>query len=146
VYLISVLIGMLIGWGYAMPWWEALGAAGYLPVPPAIDTPANQNDLALVLMSEASIGNDVERKSVGWTVVNRMTRNNSVSVRAVWDAYAHQQAPGRLIAGLAVDILQGRVPDPTNGCTHFYSPISMPNEDASGADLPAYDIGGGLEQ
>ncbi len=111
-----------------------------------IDTAQNSDDLALVLMSEASIGNATERESVGWTVINRMIRNQTLSVQAVWAAYAHDQIPARLIIDLAIDLLRGRPPDPTDGCTHFYSPRTMPKVGAAPAELGGMDTKGGLEQ
>jgi hypothetical protein len=115
-------------------------------VPPGIDTSQNSNDLALVLMSEASIGNAIERESVGWTVINRMIRNQTLSVQAVWAAYAHDQIPAQLIINLAIGLLRGDIPDPTDGCTHFYSPRTMPKESAGPEELRGMDTGGGLEQ
>lgn len=105
---------------------------------------AEQNvvDLAWVIMSEASVGNAVERLSVASTVVNRMTKSGSSSVRAVWRAYSHAQQPVSAITALARDVLGGQLVDPTNGCTHYYSPRSMPVE---GRPVSGFDVTGGLE-
>lgn len=111
--------------------------------PPPSLLPANIADLAKIIMSEASVGNEVERRSVGFTVINRMKRNHKTKVKSVWGAYAHNQAPTQSIKKLAEDILKGSVSDPTQGCTHYYSPRSMPKE---GDDVTGFDIGGGLEQ
>ena len=121
------------------------GQASTLAAAP-LATPQNIDDLAALIMSEASVGNDTERRAVGLTVLNRMRRNGTNSVRGVWRAYAHAQAPTPEIRELAQDLLQGHVVDPTNGATHYYSPRSMPNENASAATLANYDVGGGLEQ
>ena len=93
-------------------------------------------------MSEASIGNDPERASVGFTVVNRLKMFGKTAVDQVWSAYAHNQAPTAELVALARQWLAGQRVDITKGATHFYSPRSMPKEgDATGG----FDVGGGLE-
>jgi hypothetical protein len=104
---------------------------------------SNQADLAALIMSEASVGNEAERTAVGFTVINRMRRNRRDSVCEVWRAYAHGQQPTAAIVELAGRILKDSSADPTDGCTHYYSPLSMPKE---GDDVQGYDVAGGLEQ
>ena len=100
----------------------------------ATSTLATQDNVTMLaktplIMSEASIGNDAERTAVGWTVRNRMARNNTTRVADVASAYAHNQAPTQQILALALSILQSATSlDPTNGATHFYSPRTMPKE------------------
>ena len=106
-------------------------------------TTDNINRLARVLQSESSVGNDNERTAVGWTVLNRMSRNNTNSVSDVDHAYSRNQAPTQTMRDLAGRLLRGEIPDPTNGATHYYSPRTMPQE---GGDTTRYDVGGGLEQ
>jgi hypothetical protein len=103
----------------------------------------NVTDLATVLMSEASIGNDAERASVGFTVVNRMQDGGITAVNQVWNAYAHNQSPTAPLIALAQQLLSGQRTDITQGSTHFYSPRSMPQE---GQSTSGFDVGGGLEQ
>ncbi len=108
-------------------------------------TPSNVEDLAQILMSEASphVANDAERIAVGYTVVNRMQQTGKHAVRDVWDAYAHQASPSDDLRTLATKVLRQDVPDPTLGATHFYSPCSMPK---AGEPVLGFDISGGLEQ
>lgn len=107
---------------------------------------ATQNNIdrfARILQSEASVGNDNERNAVGWTVLNRMSRNNTNSVSDVETAYSRNQEPTPTMHRLAERLLRNEIPDPTNGATHYYSPRTMPQE---GADTTGFDVGGGLEQ
>lgn len=108
----------------------------------ARNTPQNVEDLATVLTSEASVGNDVERRAVGSTVVNRMIRRGKAQVRDVWSAYAHNQAPTAALRVLAQSILDLTVRDNTQGCEFYYSPRSMPKE---GESTVGFSVGGGLE-
>lgn len=101
------------------------------------------NNLARVIMSEAGIYNQVEQTAVGYTLVNRMTRNHTKSVSAAWHGYTHAQSPSASVLGLAKKILSGAIADPTSGATHFYSPQIMP---AAGDKTRGYDVTGGLEQ
>jgi len=109
----------------------------------ALDTKDNINDLARIIMSEASTGNYAERPSVGFTVLNRMRRNGTARVRDVSTGYAHNQAATPDAVFLATSILKNQFADPTNGATHFYSPGHMPKEKENTA---GFDVGGGLEQ
>lgn len=103
---------------------------------------SNTQDLATVIMSEASIGNNDERTAVGSCVRTRMNRKPTDVVRDVWDAFAHNQAPTPEIVTLAGQLLDGTVVDNAHGATHFYSPRSMPKE---GGSTTGYDVAGGLE-
>jgi hypothetical protein len=100
-------------------------------------------DLAKIIMSEASIGNQTERTIVAQTVLNRMKRNNKEKVKDVWNAYAHNQSPTSEIKGLSRRIFMKEINDISEGATHFYSPRSMPKE---GESTTGHDVGGGLEQ
>jgi hypothetical protein len=102
----------------------------------------NVMNLATLLMSEASIGNDTERAAVGFTVLNRMTNGNRTNVDQVWNAYAHNQSPTSPLIALARQLLGGLRTDITEGSTHFYSPRSMPKE---GQSTGGFDVAGGLE-
>ena len=112
------------------------------PLPAAAAAEQNVLDLATVIMSEASVGTAAERLSVAFTVVNRMLRANVSAVRDVWRAYSHAQQPVPSIVTLARDTLGGQHADPTGGCTHYYSPRSMP---AEGQPTAGFDVAGGLE-
>lgn len=99
-----------------------VAAARFLP---SLLNSSNVQELATVIMSEASVGNKVEQTAVGWTVTNRMLRDGTTKVSDVWSAYAHNQAPTQPIINLARSILSGASPDPTGGATHYYSPRSF---------------------
>lgn len=111
--------------------------------PAKLDTSINVENLARVIMSEAGIYNEAEQTAVGYTLVNRMARNNTKSVSAAWHGYTHGQSPTASVKILAKQILSGALPDPTNGATHFYSPQIMPAENEK---TKGYDVAGGLEQ
>jgi hypothetical protein len=69
---------------------------------------------------------DVERISVGWTVLNRLDSGrfeNSIKAIVTSGAYAHNQEPTKEIEDLAKKLLERKTPDPTDGATHFFSPI-----------------------
>jgi hypothetical protein len=102
----------------------------------------NVRMLAAVLMSEASVGNNAERVSVGFTMLNRLKASGHSSVSQVWGAYAHNQSPTGALVELARQLLAGQRADITDGCTHFYSPRSMPRQ---GQPIGNFDVGGGLE-
>ena len=79
--------------------------------------------------------------AVGWTVLNRMHRNGTASVRDVWGGYQHYKKPEPATIETARQILGGADPDTTDGATHFYTPRQMPHE-----GMPRHgDTGGGLE-
>ena len=73
---------------------------------------------------------DEERAAVGWTVLNRLERDTfGGTVQEVVTAagqYAYGQEPTLEIRELAKKLLKGQIEDPTEGATHFFSPISMP--------------------
>jgi len=117
--------------------------------------------LARVIVSEASIGTRDEQIAVGWTVRNRMTRNNTTRVAEVvivngYDKYAHNQSPTAYYYELARSILESNGSDPTSGATHFFSPRSFrvdqitpdpynPNRGYYNSNHSPVDIGGGRE-
>ncbi len=109
----------------------------------ALDTKDNINDLATIITSEASVGNDTERSSVAFTVLNRMRRNGGARVKDVGSGYARNQPPRPWAIKLATAILRNELADPTSGATHFYSPQYMPKE---GETAGRADVGGGLER
>lgn len=116
-----------------------------ISAPSGLATPQNVDALARIITAEAGGYNIYEQTAVGWTVRNRMTRDNTTSVADVARAYTPAQYtafPTQQIRNLALSILQSTVPDPTNGATHFYSPISMPKE---GEYTGGSAVGGGLE-
>ena len=97
--------------------------------------------LAKAIMSEASIGTREEQIAVGWTVLNRLYSGrygNSIEY-IVTSWYAHNQEPTEVIKTLAKDLLEGQIPDPTSGATHFFSPRGMPKE---GEDTTGFDVDG----
>jgi len=108
-----------------------------------LDTKDNVNDLARIITSEASVGNDAERSSVGFTVLNRMRRNGTARVKGVSSGFSNNQTPTPDAVSLATKILRNQLADPTSGATHFYSPQFMPKE---GETTGRADVGGGLEQ
>lgn len=108
----------------------------------------NQELLARVLISESSIGNEVERQAVGLTVINRMKRMQTDKVSDVVQVngfyhYAIDQdpLPHPEYAELAQKLLNGQISDFTEGATHFFSPYSMPKE---GDNTANFDCDGGL--
>ena len=103
----------------------------------------NVRDLATIIMTEAQGNGELAMAAVGSTVLNRMRRNGTTSVRDVWHGYQHRRPANVAVQDLARQRLQGQVPDPTGGATHFYTPNIMPRE---GRARPGEDIGGGLEQ
>ena len=68
----------------------APGTGHALTVNVGLGSDVNITNLATVLMSEASIGNDPERASVGFTVVNRLKMFGKTAVDQVWSAYGAQ--------------------------------------------------------
>lgn len=95
------------------------------------------DDLARVLISEASIGNDAERRAVGWTYRNRLEEG----IRVGAGQYARNQDPTQAYFTLAREILTAPMTDDiTGGATHFFSPVAMPpniQPDTSGFDVAA---------
>lgn len=121
---------------------SAIGLADRDVVAASIANDDNILALGTILMSEASIGNAVEQHGVGWTVLNRMTGKATSSVRKVEAAYSRKQKPTAAMLALAKQLLSSTVADPTDGATHFYSPISMPKK---GEPTKGFDVKGGLE-
>lgn len=110
---------------------------------PTLATPSNIDNLASIIMSEASRGNHAEQVAVGSTVLNRMRRNGTDLVRNVSRGFSHNQVATAQIRQLAKDLLTGEVRDNTGGATNFYSPQGMPRK---GQPTAGYDVGGGLEE
>ena len=108
--------------------------------------------LAIVLMSEASIGTTEEKAAVAWTVFNRVSSPrfpNTICEVASSGAYATNQSPRQDILDFARKLIQNPGRDPTGGATHFFSPISMPKEGEENRCRPPVgrgnmDCGGGL--
>jgi Tol biopolymer transport system component len=88
---------------------------------------------------------DAERSAVAWTALNRVKAGTfGKSVRDVVTApgqFAYGKEPTSEILDLAGRLLNGQVPDPTSGATHFFSPIGMPKD---GESTAGFDVGGGL--
>jgi len=103
--------------------------------------------LAKAIMSEASVGTPEERAAVGWTVLNRLRSggygNSIKDIVTSPGQYATGQEPTAEIVARAKDLLEGKIPDPTDGATYFFSPHLMPKE---GEDTTGFDVGGGLQQ
>lgn len=116
--------------------------------PARIDAPSvNERWSARVLISEASIGNDVERQAVGLTIINRMKQQKTPNVRDVitrygFAQYATNQDPANYPEYflLAQGLLSGHIKDFTKGATHFFSPYSMPKK---GQSKKNFDCDGG---
>jgi hypothetical protein len=110
-------------------------------VPDKLNTAENQADLARVIMSETS-GFPPYATLVGFGVVNRLVRNDWSSTKQV-KTLGRNQKPTNAVVELAKKILAGQLADPSDGLTHWYSPISMPKV---GDPVQGYDTKGGLEQ
>ncbi|MDR3435491.1 hypothetical protein [Telmatospirillum sp.] len=80
--------------------------------------------------------------AVGWTVVNRMKRNGTTHIDQAWHGYRHGKNATATAIATAKGILNGTIPDPSDGATHFYTPNIMPKE---GDDTDGCDVSGGLE-
>ncbi len=119
--------------------------------------------LAIVLMSEASVGTTEERIAVAWTVFNRVASPrfpNTICAVAFSGAYATDQDPrnpddtgtGQAIIKLARDLITNPpTDDPTRGATHFFSPLEMPKEGEESRCKPPIgsgimDCGAGLHE
>jgi hypothetical protein len=103
--------------------------------------------LAILLMSETSVGEREERVAVAWTVFNRVNSpsfpNTICDVTQQPGQYAHNQAPTTEISNLAATLVDNPGVDPTGGATHFFSPLSMPKE---GDSTDGFDVNGGLHE
>lgn len=93
-------------------------------------------------MTEAGGVGETAQIAVGWTVRNRMARNGATHVDQAWRGYQHRKAPTAAALVIAAGILHGKIPDPTDGATHFYTPEIMPK---IGEDTTGIDVAGGLE-
>ncbi len=108
----------------------------------SLATTQNINDLAAVMHAEARGAGTIAQTAVGFTIVNRMKRNNVTRVRAAWHGFAHRSTHQAQELALAKAILEGTEPDISQGATHFYSPNAMPHE---GGSIKGMDVSGGLE-
>jgi hypothetical protein len=110
-----------------------------------LNTEQNVQDLAKVMESEAGgQPGSPALKAVGFTVLNRMKRNNTTRVRDVGGGFSHNAPKVQpKTVEIARQVLNGMLKDPTDGATHFYTPNIMPRE---GAKEPLHrDTAGGLE-
>jgi len=86
--------------------------------------------LAKAIMSEAGDCTPEEQAAVGWTVLNRLRSGiYEKSIKRIVTSprqYAYNKEPTADIVTRAKDLLEGKIPDPTGGATHFFSPKSMP--------------------
>lgn len=110
--------------------------------------------LARIIISEASVGNYIERQCVGWTVINRLNADHyygeDINLETVQDVvypggkwgpqYSYNQEPTEYYRDLARELLQGEISDPTKGCTNLFSPRGAKELD----DTAGKDISGGL--
>jgi hypothetical protein len=96
-------------------------------------------------LGQAVRATDAERSAVAWTALNRVkagTFGKSVhDVVAAPGQFAYSKEPTSEILDLAARLSKGQIPDPTQGATHFFSPIGMPKE---GESTTGFDVGGGL--
>jgi hypothetical protein len=88
----------------------------------------NERELAQVISTEARGTGEAAMSAVGWTLRNRMIRNEAARVDAAWHGYQHGAHVTAEATRIARGILAGTIPDPTNGATHFYSPSTMRKE------------------
>lgn len=103
----------------------------------------NVHELAALIVTEAGGQGSAAETAVGWVVLNRMRRNKAVAVDQVWSpAFRHGKTPHASQLVTARGVLNGTVPDPTGGSTHFYTPQAMPK---AGESTKNRDVGGGLE-
>ncbi len=104
---------------------------------------ANFVTLSGILHTEARGEDRNVMVAMGQTLLNRMTRNGTADVADVKRAYGPPHPkPDQISREVAMDLLEGRLPDTTQGATHYYSPKNMPWE---GASTTGFDVGGGLE-
>jgi hypothetical protein len=108
-------------------------------------TPEEKNacNLAALITTEAGGENAAAKAAVGWTVMNRMQRDSVSNVDEAWQGYQHSKPPTQDALDIAKSILSGKMPDPTGGATHFYTPDAMPKEGESTANI---NVRGGLEE
>lgn len=102
----------------------------------------NVQNLARTIWTEARGEGTAAMTAVGWTLKNRMTRDNVSHVNQAWGGYQHGVPAPAQAMQIARGILDGSTPDPTNGATHFYTPRIMPKK---GDTTTGIDVGGGLE-
>ena len=103
----------------------------------------NVHDLARVMVTEAGGESEQAQIAVGWCLKNRMTRNGTADVERVWSpAFQHGKPATATALADAAAILGGSTTDPTDGATHFYTPLAMPKKGEATAGI---DVGGGLE-
>lgn len=88
---------------------------------------ANIQELGRILENEAGSTKDQPiMEHVGHTVLNRMLRNETNMVTDVSGRYAHGRTSAHIeTRGLAIQLLNGQLPDTTGGATHFYQPYAM---------------------
>jgi hypothetical protein len=88
---------------------------------------ANLNEWARILENEAGSPTDQPiMEAVGHTVLNRMQRNETEKLSDVSKGYARGNNPAQpQTRVLAIQLLNGALPDPTGGATHFYQPAQM---------------------
>jgi spore germination cell wall hydrolase CwlJ-like protein len=104
----------------------------------------NVRNLAKVIATEAGGEGTAAMTAVGWTLRNRMIRNRTDHVDHAWRGYQHGKAPSAEAMRIAEGIIDGTIPDPTNGATHFYTPDIMRKEHQP--PRKGEDDSGGLEQ
>jgi hypothetical protein len=102
----------------------------------------NVQNIARTIWTEARGEGVTAMIAVGWTLKNRMTRDEVSHVNQAWGGYQHGVPAPTTALAVARGILNGTTPDPTNGATHFYTPRIMPKK---GDPTTGIDVGGGLE-
>ena len=102
----------------------------------------NVRDLSRVISTEAGGEGEAAMTAVGWTLRNRMQRDDTTHVSGAWGGYQHDHAASPPAVRIARGILANTIADPTSGATHFYTPRIMPK---SGDETTGIDVGGGLE-
>jgi hypothetical protein len=103
----------------------------------------NVQELARVMVTEAGGESEAAQIAVGWCLKNRMIRNGTAEVDRVWSpAFRHGKAATATALADAAAVLHGSTADPTDGATHFYTPLAMPK---AGDATDGIDVGGGLE-
>ncbi|MCX7381714.1 MAG: cell wall hydrolase [Alphaproteobacteria bacterium] len=108
----------------------------------------NIGDLTRIIYHEVQ-GVPAAGAAVGWVVMKRMRRNGTAAVAEVAGGFARStiepdmtKSDNIAIGKIATLILDGKIPDPAQGATHFYTPRMMPKE---GQPVGKSDVGGGLE-